>query len=119
MIGLTYFTLDEFECKCGCGKNDMNKLFLHKLDNARSLADVPFVINSGFRCKKHNKNEKGSDTSSHPLGWAADIACSSSHKRYKIFEGLILAGINRIGIRKDFIHADHDPAKDPEVVWLY
>ena len=116
---LTYFEDAEFECKCGCGKNEMQRSFLKKLDDARSLSDVSYNINSGDRCKKHNKTVGGSKTSSHPEGWAVDIKCPSSHYRYKIIEGLILAGIKRIGIGRTFIHTDDDPAKDPEVAFLY
>ena len=117
--GLDFFEDKEFTCKCGCGKNDMQKPFLKKLDNARSLSDVRYTINSGDRCIDHNASVGGISISSHPLGWAVDIKCPSSHDRYKIIEGLILAGINRIGIGRTFIHADDDPNKDPEVVWLY
>ena len=119
--GLDFFEDKEFTCKCGCGKNEMQRPFLKKLDNARSLSDVLYVINSGDRCKKHNKSKevRGSSTSSHLLGWAVDIKCPSSHYRYKIIEGLILAGIKRIGIGRTFIHTDDDPAKDPEVAFLY
>lgn len=116
---MKYFHRSEFACKCGCGSNDMNESFLHLLDTARDIAGTSFVINSGYRCKNHNKDEGGKETSSHLLGLAVDIRADTSRKRFKILRGLIYAGFIRIGIGGDFIHVDHDPDKDPNVTWLY
>ena len=115
---MIFFSRDEFNCPC-CGMNGMQDSFLGKLDIARGEAGVPFVITSGYRCVTHNKAVGGKITSSHMDGWAADIEAKSSRQRYRIIRGLIKAKINRIGIGKTFIHADDDPDKDPEVVWLY
>ena len=75
---LTYFKLEEFECSC-CGEMGMDMGFLHKLDLARGLAKTPFIINSGYRCKKHNKNVGGKETSSHLKGKAVDIKVKSDN----------------------------------------
>ena len=115
---MKHFKIDEFDCQC-CGANLMDSDFLDKIDLARDIAHFPFYINSGFRCKSHNKDEGGSAVSSHLMGLACDIKCVGSMSRFKILRGLMLAGVNRIGIRKDFIHADNDPEKDPCVTWLY
>ena len=115
---MKYFSKDEFACPC-CGMNGMKQEFADKLDDARGRAGVPFKINSGYRCVAHNKAVGGSLTSSHLDGWAVDIEAKSSRQRFKIIEGLIGAGIKRIGIGKTFIHADDDPDKSPEVAWLY
>lgn len=112
-------TVDEFECKCGCGTNGVNIDFLRKLNEARFLTDTPFIINSGFRCHKHNEKIKGSRTSSHLKGLAADIYCEDSRNRYYILRALLDVGFNRIGIGKNFIHVDDDKTKDPSVIWLY
>jgi hypothetical protein len=50
---------------------------------------------------------------------AVDIACTSDSLRWIIVEALKKAGIQRIGIRKDFIHADDDLHKTPKVMWIY
>ena len=112
------FKPSEFDCP-DCGSNLMDTVFLDKIDFAREVAGVPFNINSGFRCEAHNRAVGGSSTSSHPLGLACDIAARDSRSRFKIIDGLIRAGIKRIGIAKTFIHADDDPDKGPEVAWLY
>jgi hypothetical protein len=36
-------------------ENNMNVVFLAKLDEARELAEIPFKINSAYRTKEHNK----------------------------------------------------------------
>ena len=98
----------------------MDTGFLSKLDVARGLAGVPFIINSGYRCQKHNAEIPGSDpTSSHPKGLASDIRCLDSSSRWKIIFGLEKAGFLRIGVRKDFIHVDFDENKPPELLWTY
>ena len=109
----------EFDCKC-CGENKMTSQAFEHFVTARQIAKVPFYINSGYRCLKHNAEIEGSSpTSSHPKGLAADIRCMDSWNRWKILFALKEAGFLRIGIRKDFIHADLDEEKQPGVLWLY
>jgi uncharacterized protein YcbK (DUF882 family) len=112
------FTLDEFECPC-CGEQHMNHSFLEKLDEARSVANVPFIINSGWRCKEHNEKVGGSNTSSHLKGLAVDISAANSHARHRIVEALLSVGFNRIGVAKTFVHVDMDEEKPEEVMWVY
>lgn len=113
-----YFKIEEFACSC-CGKNEIDPQFVKKLDDARRLARIPFIITSGYRCEKHNKEVGGSPNSSHLKGIAADIKCTSSAERYKILFALDLAGFKRFGIAKDFIHCDMDNDKPQEVIWVY
>jgi uncharacterized protein YcbK (DUF882 family) len=89
------------------------------LDQARGLAGVPFVLNSAWRCYKHNEFVGGSEESSHLFGMAVDIACTTSRNRFKILQALISAGFTRIGIHENFIHVDIDGTKDAEVMWMY
>ncbi|MFA5397958.1 MAG: D-Ala-D-Ala carboxypeptidase family metallohydrolase [Methanogenium sp.] len=112
---MKYFKLEEFKCPC-CGKANMDSLFLAQIDNARDYAGVPFIITSGCRCEKHNK-EVGSTSRNHLCGKACDISCTVGPMRIKIVMGLIRAGFRRIGIGKTFIHADS--MDDIESIWLY
>ena len=114
---LNYFEPQEFECKCGCGKNNMNEEFTKLLDLARSRAGVPFRINSASRCSKHNSSIGGSPSSSHKLGLSVDIQAEDSMTRFKIVEALLKVGIRRIGIYEKFIHADVDYDKHQGVMW--
>lgn len=110
--------IKEFDCPC-CGENHMIQPTFDRFVLARQISNVPYVINSGWRCKKHNKEVGGSDTSSHPLGSAGDIKSTTSAHRFQVIRGLREAGFNRIGIAKTFIHADDDRHKTPGVIWLY
>ena len=114
-----HFKHSEFECKCGCGLNNINGELLEDLNVARSIADTPFIITSGARCAVHNKNVGGLANSSHLTGHAVDIRADDSQERSLILEGLVLAGFKRIGISKHFIHVDNDPSKPNQVAWLY
>jgi len=112
-----FFTKKEFNCRC-CGKSNISANLVLKLDLARELAETPFVITSGYRCPQHNEEVGGVKDSAHVLGLAVDIAVPNNVARLKIIRGLIIAGFRRIGIGKDFIHADIDKSK-PQNLWLY
>ena len=114
-----YFVYGEFECPC-CARNATSKKFIGKLDYAREKARVPFVVTSGYRCKRRNLKEKGTLTSVHLVGLAADISTPTAGLRYHVLKGLFAAGFVRMGIGKDFIHVDDGYAnKTNEVVWDY
>lgn len=117
---LKYFTFDEFDSpdREGSGKK-MNHKFLVLLDEARALAGIPFKISSGYRTRRHNKKVGGVPNSSHTVGLACDIVCSSDADKYTIVNALLTVGFNRIGIAKGFIHVDADPNKNPERIWTY
>ena len=116
---MLHFKLNEFRCKCGCGEVTITADLTYRIDAARAIAGVPFIINSGYRCAKHNKAIGGSPRSSHLLGEAVDIKVEDSHARSAILTGLREAGFNRIGIDKEFIHADVTKDKVQDVTWLY
>lgn len=112
------FSASEFKCSC-CGMQNMDWGFTEKLDYARDIAGIPFIITSGYRCPAHNQDVGGVSSSSHIHGHAADIACTSSEDRYTILVALQEAGFDRIGIADSFIHVDDDPHKIPGMVWHY
>ncbi len=113
-----YFLQSEFECKCGCGLNNVSDALIEDLNTAREIATMPFVINSGSRCENHNKSIGGLSSSSHLRGLAVDIKADNSPARLKILQGLILAGFDRIGIHRAFIHVDIDRTKPSNVAWV-
>jgi len=116
---MRYFEYSEFDSPDDPGSGRKEKaVFLHKLEHARELAKTPFKIISGYRTVEHNTSIGGSPTSSHLIGFAADIVCDNSEAREKILSSLIWAGFQRIGIAKDFIHVDCDPRKK-NYIWLY
>lgn len=75
---MKYFTMKEFECRCGCvmpaeAKANIEALVHNVLDPVRDAYDKPIGVNSGFRCEKHNKAVGGVPRSQHLVGEAADI----------------------------------------------
>lgn len=113
-----YFKRSEEWCPC-CQQGGLLPDFRDKLNLARAIAGIPFILNSAFRCGKHNQEVGGSDTSSHLVGCAVDIKCTDSRSRWLIVYALINAGFNRIGIGKTFIHVDDDMTKEPQLIWEY
>ena len=114
-----YFKESEFTCKCGCGKNNISQELVTRLDAAREEAGVPFVVTSGCRCEKRNKEAGGVAGSSHLKGMAVDIATPPA-RIYFILKAL-LNNFNRHGIPCDnnFVHVGIDPEKPQNVVFKY
>ena len=113
-----WFKFEAFECSC-CRGNKTSPELIRMLDRARELAGIPFYVNSGYRCPKHNREEGGKSTSSHLKGLAADIRCNDSSSRFLIIESLLKVGFTRIGQGSNFIHCDIDVDKVGDVIWLY
>lgn len=108
----------EFTCQCGCGFCNVDPKLISMLQEMRDQVG-PIYVNSGCRCKKHNKNEGGKSNSAHMVGKAVDIACSNSMQRCELLVAAFMAGFDRIGLAKTFIHLDIDETKPPKVAWLY
>ena len=113
------FKYEKFTCKCGCGLNNMTESHMDRLIYARRYSGCFYVVRSGSRCAKHNKEEGGSDTSDHLTGDGTDIEALTSSIRWKIITGLMAAGFTRIGVGKTFVHAGTGPDNAKQVIWLY
>ncbi len=113
---LNYFTENEQSCNC-CGEGRLEDVFLGKLNQARRNAGIPFVLNSAFRCEKHNTKVKGAKYSRHLKGIAADIKCKSSIRRFIIIDSLIKSGMSRIIVYPTFIHADDSKTERRKIIW--
>lgn len=119
---MSYFTEEEFACQCGrCGRGyeEMSPILLDKLEFARHVAGIPFVLTSALRCEAHNIDIGGSPTSSHQYGLAVDIKADDSVTRMQILKALLEVGFDRIGISDSFIHVDVDYKKRKDVCWVY
>lgn len=97
----------------------MDPTFMGKLDTAREISGVPYVITSGLRSPEANRAANGVADSAHLTGHACDILTPDSTHRWRILFGLIRAGFTRIGISQEFIHVDDCPNKTPRVCWTY
>ena len=69
----SFFSREEFECKCGCGFNTVDAELLLILTLIRTHFNKPVIITSGCRCVAHNERVGGGSASQHLLGRAADI----------------------------------------------
>lgn len=116
---ISHFHRAEFDCKCEVGSGDlMQHDFVRRLDMARELSGVKFLISSGYRTKDYNKQVGGSSSSAHIAGLAADIVCANDQDRWKIIKALQQVGFQRFGIYSTHIHVDHDTTKKPSIMWL-
>lgn len=116
---MKYFKQWELKCRCGCGLYNITEEMEETLDAVRELAGVPMVVNSGCRCEEHNRDVKGSPTSSHLKGIAVDIKADNNADRDAILYALYKLNIRRVGIAKSFIHFDIDYSKTRERCWVY
>lgn len=107
--------LKDFACPC-CGRDEMNAKFLDSLSTIQFALKKPLVINSGFRCEKHNREVGGSEQSRHMSGIAADIACEHPVDRYLLVKVAGLNGMRGIGIGERLVHLDQ--REDPPILWL-
>ncbi len=115
-----YFKYSEFDSPDIEGSHDkMSVEFLNKIAFARAVAACAFKITSGYRTPEHNKKVGGVPNSSHTLGRACDVYAPTSRQKYLIVTAALEAGINRIGIAKNFIHLDDDPSKTEDVIFTY
>lgn len=114
------FKVKEFICPC-CGEEGIKEDLVFRLQMARdSLPEGSvIIIDSAYRCEKHNKEVRGVRDSAHRKGEAVDIRCANSTYRFFLIEALLKAGFKRIGIGENFIHCDLDETKDQTVIWDY
>jgi len=114
---ILHFKKSEFDCKCGCGFNNIDEDLVLDLDLLRSSLNRPLLVNSASRCSKHNQDIRGSPSSSHLFGLAVDLKVSSSSDRFTLLSKLLDFQFKRIGIYKDFIHIDIDFSKSQNLIW--
>ena len=88
---MKWFSMNEFECHCGCRMPDsaranIEALVEQVLDPARERYGKPVCVNSGYRCVRHNAAVGGVANSQHLRGEAADICCADNERLAKIIE---------------------------------
>ena len=102
----------ELRCRCGCGRYNFDTEFLIRLQAFRYMLGKGLTVTSGGRCKQHNKNEGGVDTSCHQCetkkATAVDVTNSNCREIYeracecKLFNEVIWYE------RKNFVHLGLD-----------
>ena len=109
------FTINEFQCKCGCEmpsnvKSNIEKL-AEELQVLREVVDSSITINSAYRCPSHNKSVGGAKNSQHLLGNASDIVIQGRKpsETYSLIEDLISNDVmaeGGLGKYNTFTHYD-------------
>lgn len=84
----------------------INPLLVIVLQRMRDLCKKPLIINSGYRCEKHNAAEGGVYNSYHLRGKAADVATPPGLTPEKLAEFAEQAGADGIGIYPWGVHVD-------------
>jgi len=116
---MKYFELYEFDCKCGCGLNNMSAALLAFLDDLREKCEFPFYIRSGSRCEHHNKEVGGKPWSDHLTGEGVDIKITTSQQWFKIIFFAIHLGFKRVGMGETFVHLGIKKTNTQAVMWFY
>ena len=114
-----YFSLKKFKCPC-CGICNVDTPFLKKLDRLRRFVGCAIIVQSGCRCRAHNKKVGGKTRSAHITGpirkcKGADIRCK---KRFRLLLGAVII-FRRVGIAKNWLHVDSDTNLPQWVYWVY
>ena len=108
-----HFSDYEFKCKCGCDGlllSDVLYKNLEKLFTALNCSKI--IVNSGYRCKKHDIAVGGTGVGQHVNGKAADIMCYD--KDGKIIPAPVVCavavrffnGVSRIDKQNTSCHVD-------------
>lgn len=119
-MNLKYFNDKEFKrATPACSLSDMNEDFMHRLDEAREFAKIPFVINSAFRSVDYEIEKGRTGTSQHCKGLAVDLRCRTNAERFRIVASLLALGFRRIGIGTNFIHVDDGYPNSEPIIWTY
>lgn len=72
-----HFKSVDFDCRCDnilCDSTYIDDDLVSGLENMVAMSNE-LLVNSGYRCIVHNRNEGGKDDSLHLKGMAADIVC--------------------------------------------
>lgn len=117
----------EFECKCGCGRNDIRPEFVAKLNElGAAYGPEPLTVSSGYRCPGHNQRVSTSGPRGpHTTGQAADLLVDRKNAHRLL--GLAMAmGFTGVGVKQHggsrFLHLDtlpDAPGQPRPTVWSY
>ena len=107
-----HFNEDEFRCRCcnGLPSGGINPELIIKLEQLRQRVGKPLIINSGYRCARHNRAVGGAPRSQHVLGTAADVSARRIGVDLLVNEAEKV-GFGGIGRYRNFVHVDVRPGK--------
>lgn len=109
---MRFFKEKEFVCRC-CGelppyaRENVKALVAAVLDPARERFGKPIIVNSGYRCAKHNREVGGVTQSQHLVGEAADIRChtDTTDSTDKLAKAIVENGkYDQLILYQNFVH---------------
>ena len=106
----TYFTEDEVQ--------GLDQELIAKLDQARHLSGIPYILTSTLRSIEENQAAGGVQDSAHLTGQAVDIRVTDAYSRFQITRGLILVGFKRLGLYSGHVHVDISQSLPQSVIWI-
>lgn len=112
-------TLDFSHVVPACSPEDISRDLREKLIFAQSFAGFPFTFTSAYRSEAYERSKGRKGTSSHCRRLAVDVSARDSHTRYKVVLAAAMAGIERIGVGKTFVHLDIDYTKAHPIIFHY
>jgi uncharacterized protein YcbK (DUF882 family) len=114
---ITFFKAEEFHCSC-CNHQEMNAVFVQRLDELRRRCSFPFVVTSGWRCPRHHIEAAKKVPGWHNKGRAVDIACTDSAQRYQLVkEAMAMGTWGGIGVYETHVHLDDRHPLTGQVFW--
>lgn len=116
-----YFSVEELRCKCGCGRWDMDHVYMDRLVALREDLGFPFPINSAYRCVEYDQSIGGAGV--HPTGHATDIGVSG-HQALQLVSRATAHGMTGVGVKQKgtgrFVHLDDlQPEEHPPRPWIW
>lgn len=87
------------------------RLLAQRLERVRDVLGAPVRVTSGYRCPELNAKIKGSKTSAHMLGLAADIECPGWGNPKHVFE--------KLAANRDLIQFDQLILEFPPDGWVH
>ena len=120
-----HFKYRELEGNCGCGRADMDPLFMDRLEDLRTAYDAPIYLSSAFRCPTHNDRVSTTGLHGpHTTGRAVDILIRGSDA-YTLILLAMQFGFSGIGIKQHgrydsrFVHLDDLSYPDFPRPWVW
>lgn len=108
-------------CNPPCKIEDLASELVERLVYAQHIAGFAFDFSCGYRSQSYelSKGRKGTSSHSRIPCLAVDIVTLDSHVRFKVVTALLMAGFPRLGIGKNFVHADIDETKSHPIIFHY
>lgn len=122
-----HFSVAEFGCKCGCGRNLIDADFVIKLNTAFLEIRFPIPVTSGYRCPEHNQKVSSTGANGpHTTGHAADLGVRGAQALELLTIATACGMFSGIGLNQKgegrFLHLDdlkNAPGQPRPHCWTY